>query len=148
MTSFWLKFCLFRGNLTTTITIGPTILQTIWPFNDLQKNLAFYVLLQKWIRVKMFRNIFADLPKGKVEPQRPLTFRNLGISRFLKSLMLYKFGANMKLARQVAELKKDQGRSPNQNCRPKMFLKVRKSRQTIKATKQHNFHIFALFCFN
>ena len=41
----------------------------------------------------------------------------------------------------LAELKKDQGGSPNQNCRPKMFLKVRKSQQTIKATKQLNFHI-------
>ena len=41
----------------------------------------------------------------------------------------------------VAELKKVQGRSPNQKCRFTMFPKVRKSRQTIKASKQRNFHI-------
>ena len=41
----------------------------------------------------------------------------------------------------AAELKKVQGRSPNQKCRSIMFPKVRKWRQTIKATKQLNFHI-------
>ena len=39
------------------------------------------------------------------------------------------------------ELKKVQERSLNQNCRSIMFPKVRKSQQTIKASKQRTFHI-------
>ena len=43
----------------------------------------------------------------------------------------------------VSELKKVLGRSPIQKCRPKMFPKMHKSLQTMKVTKQHNFHFVA-----
>ena len=47
----------------------------------------------------------------------------------------------------LAQLKKVQRRSPIQNCRPKMFPKVRKSCQIIEATKKHNFHIVAHYSY-
>ena len=70
----------------TTMSTVPTLLQTIWHFIELQQKNGF--LRDSPYNESEFQNIFADLPKGKVEPERPRTFGNLGISRLLGSLIL------------------------------------------------------------
>ena len=58
----------------------------------------------------------------------PMRFSLLNSHVFLKNVLL---------VFSMTELKKVQGRSSNQNCRPKMFPKVHKSRQTIKSDKTY-----------